>query len=131
MYTRREFGRVSLLALALPRVLAAATPRVDSTVKGVRLGVQTYSFRDLPRPDQGDPVGVVIRAMTACGLGECELWSPQVEPRLGPRPSPGGPRPDPGSLEAREARERIRDWRVKVPLDHFRAVKKKFDDAGL
>ncbi len=128
MYTRREFGRLTLAALALPRVLAAA---VDSTVRGVRIGVQTYSFRELPRPEASDAVDVIIQAMTACGLGECELWSPQVEPRYGPRPVPGGPRPAPDSPEAQKARADLRDWRLKTSLDHFRAIKKKFDAAGL
>ncbi len=132
MYTRREFGRLTLAALALPRALAsAASARVDSTVRGVPVGVQTYSFRELPRPEASDAVDVIIQAMTACGLGECELWSPQVEPRYGPRPVPGGPRPAPDSPEAQKARADLRDWRLKTSLDHFRAIKKKFDAAGL
>jgi sugar phosphate isomerase/epimerase len=130
MYTRREFGKATLFALALPRLVSAAG-KVDSTVRGVRVGVQTYSFREMPRPEDGDAVDVIIQAMTDCGLGECELWSPQVEPRLGPRPAPGAPRPDPNSLEAREARERVHDWRLKVPLDHFEGIRKKFEAAGL
>jgi hypothetical protein len=128
MYSRREFGKLTLAALALPRTLMAA---VDSKVKGVRFGVQTYSFRDLPRPEGGDAVDVIIQAMTACGLGECELWSPMLEPRLGPRFVPGGPRPDPSSPEALKARAELRDWRVKTPLDHFAGIRKKFDAAGL
>ena len=41
--TRREFGAMSLGSLTLPRLLSA------QTIAGVRLGVQTYSFRELPR----------------------------------------------------------------------------------
>ena len=62
MYSRREFGVAALGALALPRALMAA---VDSKVRGVRLGVQTYSFRDLPRPDSGDMVDVIERLLPA------------------------------------------------------------------
>ena len=126
MYTRREFGQMSLAALALPRTLGAA---VDSKVGGVRLGVQTYSFRELPRPEGGDAVEGIIKAMTECGLGECELWSPQIEPRSAFKP--GAPRPAPDSPEAQKARAELRDWRVQTPLDHFGAIKKKFDAAGL
>ena len=50
--------------------------------------------------------------MTACGLKECELWAPQVEP-------------------AGLSREAIRAWRLETPLDHFRAVKSRFDAAGI
>ena len=126
MYTRREFGQMSVAALALPRALAAA---VDSKVGGVRLGVQTYSFRDLPSPEGGDAVEVIIKAMTECGLAECELWSPQIEPRSGFKP--GTPRPAPDSPEAKKARAELRDWRLKTPLDHFGGIRKKFEAAGL
>ena len=123
MYSRREFGKLTLAALALPRTLLAA---VDSKVKGVRFGVQTYSFRDLPRPDRGDAVDVIIKAMTESGLGECELWSPMLEPRFG-----GTGRLASGSPEAVKAREDQRAWRLKTPIDHFTGIRKKFDAAGL
>jgi sugar phosphate isomerase/epimerase len=54
----------------------------------------------------------LIAAMTACGLNECELWAPQVEP-------------------AGLSRDAIRAWRLETPLDHFRAVKNRFDAAGI
>ena len=109
MITRREFSKLALVSLALPRGLAAAG--IDSRIAGVRVGVQTYSFRALPRPQGGDQVDGMIDAMKTCGLGECEVFSPMVEPR--------------GS------REEIRKWRLETPLDHFRDVKKKFDAAGI
>ncbi len=109
MYTRRDFTRLALAGLAVP--LAAADA---ADIGGVRVGVQTYSFRDLPRPENGDAVDVIIRAMTDCRLTDCELWAPQVEPRL-----------------AREARDELRAWRVDTPLDHFRSIGKKFRDAGI
>ena len=37
-------------------------------INGVRVGAQTYSFRNLTRPPGGDMVDVLIRAMTECGL---------------------------------------------------------------
>jgi sugar phosphate isomerase/epimerase len=136
MYTRREFGKLTLAGLALPRLAAAADP-----VNGVHLGVQTYSFRDLPRPEQGDAVDVVIKAMTECGLTECELFAPQVEPRFssgergaggrGRGERGGGRRGDPPSPEAQKAREDLRKWRLETPLDHFRDVGRKFKAAGI
>jgi len=111
MYTRREFTRLSLAGLALP---FAARPAV-ADIAGVRVGVQTYSFRDLPRPDGGDAVDVVIQAMRACGLADCELWAPQVEPRV---PRQGG-------------RDQLRTWRLDTPLDHFRAIGARFKAAGV
>ena len=65
MLTRREFGKIAFTGLAWPRLVGAA----DSKVAGVRIGVQTYSYRDLPRPaGASDSVDVVIEAMTESGI---------------------------------------------------------------
>jgi sugar phosphate isomerase/epimerase len=122
--TRREFSRLALGALAMPRTLGAA---IDSTVGGVRLGVQTYSFRELPRPEGGQMLDVIVNAMTECGLGDCELFAPQLEPRM----AFGRGRPAPGSPEAEKAREEQRRFRLETPLAHFQQVKQKFDAAGI
>jgi sugar phosphate isomerase/epimerase len=126
MYTRREFGKIALAGLAIPRLAEAA---INSIVNGVHLGAQTYSFRDLPHTPGGDAIDPVIKALVDCGIGECELWAPQVEPQFptGAR----GRRGDPPSPEAVKAREDIRKWRLETPLDHFRDVRKKFDAAGI
>ena len=119
MLTRREFGALTLSSLALPSVLRA------QTVSGVRLGVQTYSFRELTRPPGGDLVDPIIAAMKECGLTECELWAPQIEP-----PSPFG-RGRPTPEQAQQAREAAKTWRLETPIDHFRAIRKKFESAGM
>jgi sugar phosphate isomerase/epimerase len=127
MYSRREFGRLALAGLALPRLVEAAA---DSKVAGVRIGVQTYSYRDLPRPaGADDSVDVIIKAMKESGLTECELFAPQLEPEFsaGAR----GARGAPPSPEAVKAREDLRKWRLDTPLDHFRNARKKFDAAGI
>lgn len=103
--TRREFG---LTLAALP--LAGFT---SSLYRGVRLGAQTYSFRDLPRTPGGDGVDQVIEAFRECELEECELYAPQVEPQFN------------------EAREALRAWRLETPLDHFKQVGEKFRKAGI
>jgi sugar phosphate isomerase/epimerase len=118
MLTRREFGALALSTVALPSVLRA------QTISGVRLGVQTYSFRELTRPPGGDMVDPIIAAMKECGLTECELWAPQIEPS-----NVGGGRPTPE--QAQQARETARTWRLETPLDHFRTIRKKFESAGM
>lgn len=104
MLTRREFGALTLSTVALPSVLRA------QTVSGVRLGVQTYSFRELTRPPGQDLVDPIIAAMKECGLSECELWAPQIEPA---------------------SRDAVQAWRLETPLDHFRSIRKKFESAGM
>jgi sugar phosphate isomerase/epimerase len=118
MLTRREFGALTLSTTALPALLRA------QTVSGVRLGVQTFSFRELTRPPGGDLVDPIIAAMRTCGLTECELWAPQIEPA-----SAGGRGVPPEQVK--QQREALRQWRIETPLDHFRAIRKKFDAAGI
>ena len=121
--TRREFGSLALAAFPLVRFGA------DSAYRGVRLGAQTYSFRDLPRTPGGDGVDQVIRAFRECELVECELFAPQVEPQF--NAGARGRRGDPPSADAVKAREALRAWRLETPLDHFRQVGEKFKKAGI
>jgi sugar phosphate isomerase/epimerase len=96
--------------------LAAAVPllgKIDSIVHGVRLGAITYSFRDMPRtPGAADAIDVMIKALTECGIGEIELFSPHAEP-------------------AQRSREQLRQWRLSTPAQHFKDIRKQFDDAGI
>lgn len=125
IYSRREFVTIAAAGFALPQ---AATRRPNPVIGGVRIGVQTYSFRALNRPPGGDLVDELIRAMTECGLAECELWSPQIEPA----PQGGGRGSTPEAQQAREkTREDLRRWRIETPLDHFRAIRRKFGAAGI
>ena len=117
---------MALAGLALPRIAGAA---INPIVNGVRLGAQTYSFRDLPRTPGGDAIDPVIRACVECGIGEVELFAPQVEPQF--NAGARGRRGDPPSPQAVKAREDLRKWRLETPLDHFRDVRKKFDAAGI
>jgi len=121
MFTRREFGALMAAGLAWPRFTPfrsrphpsgpGAHDSIDSKLEDVRIGVQTYSFRDLTKgapPASMDAIDIVIRAMTECGLRECELYSPQVEPA-----------------------SNLRAWRLETPLDHFKAIRQKFEATGL
>ena len=120
MLTRRLFGKIAVASVAFPRLASAAA---DATIAGVRVGVQTYSFRDLPRPANGDAIDGIIKAMVECGLVECELWAPQVEPA---QPAGRG-RPQ---AEIDRAREEVRKWRLETPLEHFGDIRRKFVAAG-
>jgi sugar phosphate isomerase/epimerase len=134
MYSRREFGKLALAGLPMTVALARGSAKIDSKVNGVRIGIQSYSFRTLSLDD-------AIKAMAQIGIGECELFSGHVEPRLGP-PGGGGPRPQAGAEMTPEMREAMREamrkrqeetrkWRLSVSLDHFKDIRKKFDAAGI
>ncbi len=109
IYSRREFGQVTLAALPFsffndqnPR------KRLDSTINGVQIGVQSFSFRSLRGPDE------IIRAMTQIGLGSVELMSNHAEAGAG---APAGA-------------DAARQWRRGISMDAFTAVRQKFQDAG-
>src|SRR5215210_7207757 len=120
MLTRREFGIATLGSLLAHRAVCAA----DSKIAGVQLGAQTYSFRALRRPADGNMVPILIAALTEIGLNDCELFAPQLEPVS----SAGRGAP----AEAQNAaRESLRKWRLQTPLAHFEAIGKQFKSAGI
>ncbi len=141
MFTRRTFHKLTMAVVAAPLSRAA---RLNSIVDGVHLGVQTYSYRELPLD-----VDAIVHAMTQNGLFECELFAQQVEPPnistnfwSGVDPNVLGAGADGGALSEQlrakakqdaviQARNDLRKWRLEVPLDHFREARKKFDAAGI
>jgi sugar phosphate isomerase/epimerase len=123
--SRRQIAKTALALLPFSSALAAINSRID----GVRLGVQSYSFRDLPIDD-------AIKAMAADGLGECELFSPHIE--AGGIESlkklyEGGASmtPEERKKAFADAETKLSEWRRAVPLSYFHGVKKKFNDAGI
>src|SRR5207247_10601389 len=108
--TRRELERMVLAGLSTPlfsRPSTAAPAKPNSKVKGVQIGVQSYSFRDRGLDE-------AIQAMLDVGLSSCELFSGDVDPRG------SGPR-DP------QAREELRKWRLETPPGRFKGARAKFE----
>jgi sugar phosphate isomerase/epimerase len=120
--TRRTFTQTAVAGVALPVMTgrwATAAP-----VAGVRLGVQTYSFRELTKLGTSEALPVVIQSMKACGVDECELWSPQIElAATAPRSAP--------AAELTKAREALRAWRMATGAAYYEGVRKRFADAGM
>ncbi|MBI1982986.1 MAG: sugar phosphate isomerase/epimerase, partial [Acidobacteria bacterium] len=106
--SRRDATKILLAGTAgwlVPRGAAVGAEMIDSVVRGVPIGAQSYSFRDRP-------LDACIDAYRACGLGECELWQGHLEPR---------------NLK----REELRNWRLSTPLSFFHEAREKFDRAGV
>jgi sugar phosphate isomerase/epimerase len=95
-------GAAALLARPL-----FAVRWIDSVVRGVQIGAQSYSFRDRP-------LDACIQAYITVGLGECELFQGHVEP-----------------AENRVNRDKLREWRLDTPLSYFQDIRNKFDAAGV
>ena len=114
-YTRREFGGLVLSGLAAVPLLghAAAQKAASSRIAGVRIGSQSYSFRDLGLDE-------AIAGMATVGISYCELWSGHGERGVVVVPA-GGNR-----------REATRAWRTSpAALEHFKTIRGKFDAAGI
>jgi sugar phosphate isomerase/epimerase len=141
------------LAMSMRGVFAAAAP-ARSTVAGVQLGAQTYSFHDVIL-DGRDHTDALIAKMKECGLTSCELFAPQVEPGVftGLLPAPADcQRPDVGCLPGKggserngfawvfqrktgadftKARAAQRAFRESKPQAHYESIRRRFDDAGI
>jgi sugar phosphate isomerase/epimerase len=147
-----QAASASLSLAALPSWVFAQ--RNGSRIAGVQVGVQTYSFHDIPN-DGENHVDWIIRNMQTCGLFSCELFAQQIAPGVltGKRP-PASVCPDPmlgcpagkgGSLrnpwkwvfasyagdELELARERQKDWNETVSMEFFRDVRRRMNDAGI
>ncbi len=102
MYSRRHFGTIALALLPATRAFAKL---INSRIDGVQVGVQIYSFRDVP-------LDAAIAAMQQIGIGECELYMGHVEPQ--------------GLSGAA-----LKSWRLTTPLTYFEQIRRKFDTAGI
>jgi len=112
--TRRDFGKLALAAIPAASALLAA-PELPSVFNGVRLGIGSYSFREFKLDD-------IIAALPQVPLGTLELEARFVEPGM-MSAGRGGLPPD--------QREALRQWRLGASVEDLRAVKKRFDDAGI
>lgn len=111
--TRREWAAVVAGAMVGPTATALAGSPPQSTFAGVRIGVQSYSFRDRP-------LDAAIAAMKTLGIGACELWQDHIE-------TPEAI----GTADRESGRDALRAWRLRVPLDLFHGVRRAFDRAGI
>ena len=114
--TRREFGGVVAGGL-LSSAFSAASPvsfLQSSRIAGVRVGTQSYSFRDRALDD-------VIAGIKTVGLAHCELWSGHLETK---NTIP--------TVEGMSRREAVRKWRLdSKTIDYFKEIRGKFDAAGI
>jgi sugar phosphate isomerase/epimerase len=124
--SRRDFGKLALAGV--PAAMAwplGARAEIDSTIKGVRVGAITYSFRTIPDPNE------IIRDFVAIGLGEMELMSADCEKLAGAPAAGRGGRGRGQSPEQQAAAKALNDWRQSATEATFRPVKEKINAAGI
>jgi len=100
----------------------------NSVIKGVQIGVITYSFRSMPSSAQQ-----LLQYCLECGVSAVELMGDAAEAFAGAPAAP--PRPKRGSTEGREAWEAylqsLATWREKVSMTPFEQLRKLYNDAGV
>jgi len=106
--SRRDAGKILLAGCAgalVPGRGLFGAERINSVIRGVQIGAQSYSFRDRP-------LDACIEGFRTVGLGECELWEGHLEPANAKFPE-------------------LKKWRLETPLTFFKEVREKFDRAGI
>ena len=109
----------------------------NSLIKGVQIGVTTYSFRSMPgHPDK------LLQYCIDSNINAVELKGDEVEDYLGKPVNPvkpvpkvaGQPKQELSEESKAQAKQYILDvaaWRESVSMNKFEAIRKKFNDAGV
>ena len=140
-YTRREFNKVLATTLSAAAIssglLRAQAKKVETTVRGVKLGLITGSLN--PPRRQGAPAGTPPPPMSVDDVIALCLQVPAANIEYS-GPADGMPRlmdgiigqPPPVLTEAyRTSREQVRQWHMDATLQPFQDARKKFDASGL
>jgi sugar phosphate isomerase/epimerase len=124
MWTRREFGKAALAGAAGSvcswavidgpySSIVSAAERPNSVINGVHIGTITYSYRSMP--DQS--AEATLRYIVDSGISAIELMNGPAESYAG---APSG----------RDA-ARLKQWRLSVSMDKYKALRKMYNDAGV
>ena len=118
----------AVAALPLRRLNAAA---LDSTVRGVKLGITTGSLNPLPQIEGKDPLDVLIDECIELDAANIELANHSFGPEV-TGGAVGGQAPAQLTPEYLKSCDALRQWRLsQESIDRFTFVGKKFRDAGL
>ena len=149
--TRRDLGKIALAALPASRLLA----KPNSNFDGVQVGAITYSYRSMPGANDAE---ALLKYIVDSNVSAIELMGPAAEIYAGSpaaagrggaappagggggrgaggggRGAGGGRAPlTPEQQAAQQARaEELKKWRLSVPMDKYKALRKMYNDAGV
>ena len=135
IYTRREIGKLALLALPATPSWAA---KPNSVFGGVQVGINApYSFHNIPGGADD-----ILNYMTQTNISAAELRLQPVEaflkaptpwtaPRGGGRGTPRAPLTPEQKAEQSAVADAQQKWRLSQSMDGFKAFRKKYEDAGV
>lgn len=108
----------------------ARATNIETTVRGVKLGITTGSLNPLPSAEGRDRLDIIIEQCTRMSVGNIELAGGFFGPPV--RGALGGQAPKQPTPEYLESREDQRKWRLDpASFQEFRTVRKRFEDAGI
>jgi len=132
MRSRREFNRAALAGLTAS-VLPGWVSRIAAMqVRGVRVGLITGSLNPLGELGGRDPIDVIVEQCKQLDVLDVELVTvfPQGQPEVVNGGRFGQP-PAQITPDYMKTRQALRAWRIALPLDRFKEVRRKFDAAKL
>ena len=155
--SRRDLGKIALLSVPLSRAFGAKM--IDSKIDGVQIGAISYSFNPIASPDPEAIVKAYLEiglgecelmsnhcealagmpAMPAFGRGGGGMGREQGAAAGAPGGAPaqagqrGGRQPltPEQQAERQAAIEKVAQWRAAATAETWKAVRKKFNDAGV
>jgi hypothetical protein len=114
--SRRGFGRLAIDGLSAALGGRPPALRPHPGIGGIRPGVPTVLFAHLP-------LARMLRELATLGVGACELWQGHLEPaalvRAWRQDGEAG------------ARDRLRRWRLSVPIEHAEAIRDRLRAVGI
>jgi len=132
MRSRREFNRAALAELTASVLPGWVSRTAAMQVRGVKVGLITGSLNPLGELGGRDPIDVIIEQCKQLDVVDVELVTvfPQGQPEVVNGGRFGQP-PAQITPDYMKTRQALRDWRIALPLDRFKEVRRKFDAAKL
>ena len=132
MRSRREFNRAALAGLTASVLPGWVSRTAAMQVRGVKVGLITGSLNPLGELGGRDPIDVIIEQCKQLDVLDVELVTvfPQGQPEVVNGGRFGQP-PAQITPDYMKTRQALRDWRITLPLDRFKEVRRKFDAAKL
>jgi len=132
MRSRREFNRAALAELTASVLPGWVSRTAAMQVRGVKVGLITGSLNPLGELGGRDPIDVIIEQCKQLDVVDVELVTvfPQGQPEVVNGGRFGQP-PAQITPDYMKTRQALRAWRIALPLDRFKEVRRKFDAAKL
>ena len=132
MRSRREFNRAALAGLTASALPGWVSRTAAMQVRGVKVGLITGSLNPLGELGGRDPIDVIIEQCKQLDVLDVELVTvfPEGQPEVVNGGRFGQP-PAQITPDYMKTRQALRDWRIALPLDRFKEVRRKFDAAKL